>query len=457
MSSKEEFPGRKPGGGDSKKQAGAASTSQPSLVTAMSKLSLPSTALLSESAPRFSVDASCADVAVEATIESLFTELLNFGCSSDQFKKCAQKLRSIANKYPPYSELINQRIWEIASLSLPRTAIATTQKGSDPNLEYTRCAPVTVFTNFFRISFAPDKQRKELYKYSIKLGSIESSRAEEDTERQTYTPRNRQTKRNLIDSLLNSGTPKPTAQRWASDYNAFVISSEELYLGSSQSLWDDTDVTHNRTGPRNEMLTMTSTVRYLGKISWSDMQHLVSAPRVFKKGDVPYFPEEDLGALNIIMGQAVNDPTWQQQGGGVLGKRFYPQTGDLKDPEDGSTTPTKLCRIRNGFYGSARPAIDNVLRNLNTVTTVFYAPINLQTWIELKWPNWRTRRIPDREFNDELKGVRVRFQAKDEDPRRGKPIQDVRGPMQRQFFIDKGREVLVRDYLEDSEYISCPA
>jgi hypothetical protein len=108
-----------------------------------------------------------------------------------------------------------------------------------------------------------------------------------------------------------------------------------------------------------------------------------------------------LKCLNIISWKSINSRGAFD--GGRVGNRFYPNSTEVKK-EVNDDAP--LYRIRDGFFSSMRPGQGSLLLNVNAITSAFFSPINLQTWIDKCWP---VDRPNAKEFKSKFKDIRVTF------------------------------------------------
>jgi hypothetical protein len=282
-----------------------------------------------------------------------------------------------------------------------------------------------VKANSFRLNL---DSKVQLHRYSITLGEIEYKSRGGDRngaggQTQTKTPTNRDTKRALIESFLTAPNSKPMHSNWATDYDSTIISVGQLYPGSSSKLNQVTFKDHPRMGrPGEGNLQLTSSVKFLGIVGTAALNSYVgldssAGKKAIGSGSgsgsttaVTYDPSSDLNAFNIILWKEVNKPdSIGRPGfrGGRVGNRFYPTSTQVETPAQQSR---KCYLIRGGFSTSVRPADGSILLNVNTVTSAFYSPINLQTWMQMQWSS----HPKSKDFRAALKGVKVTFDlAKD--------------------------------------------
>jgi hypothetical protein len=303
--------------------------------------------------------------------------------------------------------------------------------------------------NFFEITIDP---RVKLCKYSITLGGTnekdsdssdtmttkdgEKAQAEQKDKRKLK----RETKRFLIEGLLKENPPPH--KYWATDYDSIIVSRGPLYEKSALSIDQVTQTHHYRTGrgKDSKQVIVESHVTYLGEINLQGLKNHVEKRSEFDN------TSDILKSLNIISWKTINGEGFQ---GGRVGNRFYPLS--MVDSNE-AKKETPLYRIRDGFFSSMRPGDGSLLLNVNTVTSAFFSPINLQTWMENRWSGQPDNKV----FRSKLKNVRVTFDL--HNPSRIWTICGL-GPMKTSgtTFKDKkdnNREKGVFTYLRNSKF-SC--
>ncbi|KAL2061612.1 hypothetical protein VTL71DRAFT_6989 [Oculimacula yallundae] len=257
-----------------------------------------------------------------------------------------------------------QKAYDDAEKLMPRPK--TVKKNLDTGDE--------VLANFFKIALT---KGTILHKYSITLGDMFEKRTPEAGKPEFERKLSRETKRYLVQELLNANPPAHA--KWACDYDSTIISSEPLYPKSTQIVGQVTETPHTRS-PRkvgDPRPTVNSQVTYIGLV---DVEGLLNH---VKGNDDNYVSVEQLRALNIISWKRINENSFQ---GGLVGKKFYPsELLDKAEEAANKLNPTKCFMIRKGFYSSMRPGVGSVLLNVNTTTSAFYAPIRLSTWLNLFW------------------------------------------------------------------------
>ncbi|KAF7901748.1 uncharacterized protein EAF01_007047 [Botrytis porri] len=124
--------------------------------------------------------------------------------------------------------------------------------------------------------------------------------------------------------------------------------------------------------------------------------------------DSSFLPDADLRMLNIISWFQINGYDQQHPpifDGFRVGNRFYPAVGGVIPDHKIPSAHETIFLIRTGFFTSMRPAIGSVLLNVNTVTSAFFPPEILSTWIKLRWE----QEIPPVNEQTDLIGLRVTF------------------------------------------------
>ena len=187
-----------------------------------------------------------------------------------------------------------------------------------------------------------------------------------------------------------------------------------------------------------------------------------------------YHPDEDIRILNLISWASVNDGSF---GGGRVGKKSYESKQNPKYSgtcpykkrlEGGEEAPVPLYNIKTGFFTSMRPSYTGLLLNVNSTTSAFYPPWNLQEWINKRWPQLTPsgqratnpqQTIPSNGGKD-LKGLRVTFEGDEGPTRAGKKrviwsASDVSVKEQKFDYKDKRgvtSKISVHEYIKKSEF-----
>jgi hypothetical protein len=288
--------------------------------------------------------------------------------------------------------------WEEAEKGMPKKPPGQTQSTDGEKIK----------GNFFAFKIGPTVK---LFRYSITLGDIrkkdsdaannklKTKENEKENDKQKGTDENqrklkKETKRFLIESLLIANSP--AHDNWATDYDAIIVSRGSLYHNSALAPGQVTETHHHCTGPGKdpEKVLVESYVTYLGEVNLKGLKGHVE-----KRSELEYLTDI-LKSLNIISWQIINHQNFQ---GGRVGNRFYPQK--LVD-ENEAKNGALLYRIRDGYFSSMRPGDGSLLLNVNSVTSAFFSPINLQIWIKECWGKEQPH---EKEFKSKLKGIRVTF------------------------------------------------
>jgi hypothetical protein len=261
--------------------------------------------------------------------------------------------------------------------------------------------------NFFKFDIDPEVK---MFKYSITVGdtrqkdevnldeSAEMKSNEDDKGNQKGNGKDkrklkRETKRFLIESLLDSNPP--LHNNWATDYDSIIVSSGSLYQNAAESSGNVTATPHQCTGRGGvDKVWVKSYVTCLGEVNLKGLKrHVENQLELDNLTDI-------LKCLNIISWKTINSRGAFD--GGRVGNRFYPNSTEVKNEANDDAL---LYRIRDGFFSSMRPGQGSLLLNVNAITSAFFSPINLQTWIDKCWPV----RPNGKEFKSKLKDIRVTF------------------------------------------------
>jgi len=237
----------------------------------------------------------------------------------------------------------------------------------------------------------------KLFWYAIIIGDLRNSTTNASTQAHEEDKRKlkKETKRALIQRLLEENPPD--SKHFSTDYDSVINSVGPLFNGSAETLNQVTDTEHwlssHRARPNNRIIK--SQVKYLGNVNTTGLLAHVTAGAELKE------LVNELKALNVITWKNIIKPGFQ---GGRAGNKFYPVAA--KEPRAELASSNKsLYFIRNGFFSSMRPGDDSLLLNVNSVTSAFFTPMKLQTWIEICW--LKASMIRNRDFKPKLKDVRV--------------------------------------------------
>jgi hypothetical protein len=301
----------------------------------------------------------------------------------------------------------------------------------------TSTAPVgtqTALANSFVVSF-DEKFKSDIRKYRIVFGKLHNGDDEkEDNDKKgkgTATPEKdkkppkRETARALLEDLFSNQRP-PDSKAWVSDYFTEVVSVGKLYEdmaeneepGQTYSLW------HYRSGRGDEGYErVESRIIYEHTLDRDSLKKYCNGKVPTRPKD--YFPDNDIRILNMISWSLVNDASFD---GGRVGKKFYPTQQDprysggcpvKKTPGHGQR-PVVLYDIKTGFFSSMRPSHNDLLLNVNSTTSAFYPPWNLQEWINKRWPSNKAGPSIPPDDGKALKGLRVIFEGDNLTDRAGK-------------------------------------
>ncbi|KAF7897184.1 hypothetical protein EAF00_005412 [Botryotinia globosa] len=257
-----------------------------------------------------------------------------------------------------------------------------------------------VQANYFRVTFNSDL---DLRRYRIHLDKINLKDVVK-----------RELRRTLIKELLLQNPPSGI---WVSDYSEYIVSVGKLYPDLTDAPGATVEVLHHRPGRDQTWVSMRSFIIYEGPFQRSALDtHLSSSNSSF-------VPDADLRMLNIISWFRINGYNPQNVpifDGFRVGNRFYPSVGGVIPSHTVPLRRTPVFLIRTGFYTSMRPAIGSVLLNVNTVTSAFFPPEVLSTWIRLRWE----QEIPPVNEQNDLIGLRVTFNGDGANPKT-RVIRDV--------------------------------
>lgn len=251
--------------------------------------------------------------------------------------------------------------------------------------------PVNAVANFFQVKYKD--QSAKCHRYKIELGPIFGKPVKKV-----------ETKKALIWKLLN--VQRPPLVPFASDYCQYVVSKGPLYQAFTDHHSSAYSVPHRRTPREGEQPERLATIFYCeGECKASDMveyfNSILAVPRVGLAG---YRPEKDLHTLNIISWTNINN--LNSFGGGLHGKKFYPEDFSRASPLGNADSPYLVSR---GFFTSMRPGARGLLLNVNPTTSAFFSDrITLQEWIVARGGT-DSHGNPVASVQEELMGRRVTF------------------------------------------------
>ncbi|CAG8960888.1 hypothetical protein HYFRA_00002425 [Hymenoscyphus fraxineus] len=243
-----------------------------------------------------------------------------------------------------------------------------------------------VLGNFFRFNIREDP-KKPLCRYSIDLGpDVTRSSDPKSTKPRKLS---RETKRFLVNSLLEANKHKFRTSFWICDYDSIIISAGRLFsVGSAPQ-----PAPYQRKSGKDTSRTENGSIKFDGVVEIGELNRHISK----KDGGVPSSATViALNTLNVIFGNCVNKPDFD---GARAGKRFYP-------PIPGNPIQTKsgCYLIHRGFFSSVRPGTGSLYLNVSTTTSAFFREMNLLAWMTMKWGN----RYNEAKFRRELNNVRVK-------------------------------------------------
>ena len=292
--------------------------------------------------------------------------------------------------------------WDEAEKLLPKRKLIKPPKPQNTGGETLE----GIKANFFKLDIDP---KVKVFKYSITLGdtrqkdevnldenakmkSNEDDKGNQKGNGKDKRKLKRETKRFLIESLLDSNPP--LHNNWATDYDSTIVSSGSLYQDTAESSGNVTETPHQCTGRGGvDKVWVKSYVTCLGEVDLKGLKHHVEGQLELDNHT------EVLKCLHIISWKTINSRGAFD--GGRVGNRFYPNSTEVKN--EASDDPP-LYRIRDGFFSSMRPGQGSLLLNVNAITSAFFSPINLQTWIDKCW----TKERPNgKEFKSKFKDIRV--------------------------------------------------
>lgn len=186
-------------------------------------------------------------------------------------------------------------------------------------------------------------------------------------------------KRTMILDMLSRDIP--SSPHYATDYSLCIISVGALY----QDCGDVKGTVINRSyngDPGGKPQQVTISIRYEGKVLVDQLHRYVNQDT----DDSGNRPDEDLKALNILSWKFI----YESASFGRVGNKFYPMDPKyLTGGENGSDAQDfnveqetgPIYQIRTGFFSSMRPAVGQLLLNVNATATAFFSCITVETWI----------------------------------------------------------------------------
>ena len=192
---------------------------------------------------------------------------------------------------------------------------------------------------------------------------------------------------------------------FATDYVEFIISAGPLYPDFTSPVPCAYNVHHLRSTRAGLPPDVLNTIFWFegffdtdSLFNYFGYRNTLTATQL---GD--YHPDQEIRNLNVLSWYHINnDRTFI---GGRSGKKFY--SGQFQ----GGSVLDGLYFVHRGIFSSMRPGRDSLLLNINPATTAFFQAINLQVWINNRWPAAPHLPRPHNEDWKELKDVRVTFQG----------------------------------------------
>jgi hypothetical protein len=255
---------------------------------------------------------------------------------------------------------------------------------------------LVIQTNFLKVNF---QGSIVLHKYRIQLGTITRGPGPNDI--QTITKP--EVKRALIEKLLHR--QRPPAVPFASDYLEFIISAGPLYPHFTSPVPCAYNVPHLRSTRAGQPPDVLNTIFWFeGDFDANKLCNYFGYRNTLNATQLGnYHPDQEIRNLNVLSWYHINDD--RTFIGGRSGKKFY--SGQFP----AGSLLGGLYFVHRGIFSSMRPGRDSLLLNINPATTAFFQAINLQNWINNRWPAATQLPRPDNEDWKELKDVRVTFQG----------------------------------------------
>lgn len=348
--------------------------------------------------------------------------------------------------------------WMAAELSLAKVPVKVLSKpsggtskvgvtGDDKN-------SCDVKANFFEIEIIPSS-RKLLHKYGIvveyratsppALAGPTAAPSGGDTTGLTRTA-TRRIKRELRRVLIKKFLMQAgLVGNWISDYDSTLVTVVPLSRQIREQTRSAYELWHNANSAAppvrtEELFVSFSSAPNDPPVDFTDLIGYVEG-----KGEVKNFNEE-LKVLNVIALRNVYDKDYT---GNVIGNKFYPESYAARKAK-GEVNDNELYYINSGFFSSMRPGTGSILLNVNTVTSAFYVPKNLQVWISQYWKGTTPN---SRNFQSTLKGVQVTLKLHDQTPQSRRWIVFDISPKNTQgtsFFDNDQNEVYIVDHMRKS-------
>ncbi|KAK3111728.1 hypothetical protein LTR53_012710 [Teratosphaeriaceae sp. CCFEE 6253] len=243
----------------------------------------------------------------------------------------------------------------------------------------TRSTPFEVFVNHFQVNLP---RATVLYEYLIDSPSLEWANATRN-KRKIFV-------RDVIDKVPEFVS---NIARVASDYRSKVITTVDLLDGGTVR---EVTVPSYRAGMRGEPTAVTLTVQLNREFPMDEFSDHVTGH------NMTYEEQGAAEAMNILVSKAVADGSPDTFMAG--NNKFYYRPGwtELgKDPD-----VSGLIAMR-GYFCSVRPSMGMVTLNVNTLTSAFYRPDTIQSYIDYIHGTARPTAANLRDINKHLAKLRV--------------------------------------------------
>ncbi|KAF1983196.1 hypothetical protein K402DRAFT_179460 [Aulographum hederae CBS 113979] len=297
---------------------------------------------------------------VPFTVEKDMAERQVLPDPNDPKLQPAERQRLLHMKARPLANLTNKaKMDEVLKLEIPQDRTDEVHTRRTGIFEASHLKPVPIRTNHFVVDVRGNPVLHE-YVVSGMPNSISKNK-----------------KRVLMAQLIqNSPTLSARQNQFATDQSSIIISWTPLYHLSTPGVAGETVTvqTYKNTGKKDDPEDLSLIVTYNTAINLADFKRYCNS-----EADIDLMTKIDTvttRALNIIMGKNIterplNDPyaavntgankffrksAWDRLGGGLLTLR--------------------------GYYSSVRPGQGNILLNVNTVTSAFYAPMLVSDFMD---------------------------------------------------------------------------
>jgi hypothetical protein len=355
-------------------------------------------------------------------------------CAADESHREVKKLTSL-----PESQSIEEVDYAtsdpLLTTQTPKTGLPAVQGG---RIGFSNQPKVKILSNHFKISIP---KGKHLYEYRIH-GLTENT--------------TRQKKRVLILDMLEMDPDLWKSRTLlATDYKTKIISCVPLIKDSSVGS-ESPSITVNSYVAGNRDAAPTQVKLWLETVA----KHSLDGFLKYVNGEDPQFNNAAVAeAKNIIIAKAVADPADPGLAQDTFqGKNncFYFRPGGDELSHSAGIIATR------GYYSSVRPAMNNVLLNVNLVYGAFHCPATLEDCLN-RARRARRREEPEARFykrmEKHLAGLRVWVDLKragyedndegiDSTARRTKTLRELgRTPKQQSMTVDTDQQTTVWDHL----------